>query len=54
MQEIRAALRAENLGAVKFMIGGGQIDDQVMHYTDADGWGLDAIAAVNFCDQWIA
>ena len=54
MKEIIAALRAENLGAVKFMIGGGQIDDQVMHYTDADGWGLDAIAAVNFCDQWIA
>ena len=54
MKEIIAALRAENPGAVKFMIGGGQIDDQVMHYTDADGWGLDAIAAVNFCNQWIA
>lgn len=54
MKKTIAALRAENVGKVKFMIGGGQIDDQVMQYTEADGWGLDAIAAVNFCNQWIA
>jgi 5-methyltetrahydrofolate--homocysteine methyltransferase len=54
MKKTIAALRAENVGEVKFMIGGGQIDDQVMHYTEADGWGTDAIAAVNFCNQWIA
>jgi 5-methyltetrahydrofolate--homocysteine methyltransferase len=54
MKKTIAALRAENLGEVKFMIGGGQIDDQILQYTDADGWGLDAIAAVNFCNQWIA
>ena len=54
MKETIAALRAENVGEIKFMIGGGQIDDQVMNYTDADGWGSDAIAAVKFCNQWIA
>jgi 5-methyltetrahydrofolate--homocysteine methyltransferase len=54
MKKTIAALRAENVGEIKFMIGGGQIDDQVMHYTEADGWGLDAIAAVKFCNQWIA
>ena len=53
MKKTIAALRAENVGAVKYMIGGGQIDDQVMHYTEADGWGLDAIAALKFCNQWI-
>ena len=53
MRKTIAALRAEDLGEIKFMIGGGQIDDQVMHYTNADGWGLDAIAALNFCNQWI-
>ena len=54
MKKTIAALRTENVGEVKYMIGGGQIDDQVMQYTDADGWGLDAITAVNFCNQWIA
>jgi methanogenic corrinoid protein MtbC1 len=54
MKETIAALKAENMGAIKVMIGGGQIDDQVMSYTGADGWGLDAIAAINFCNQWIA
>ena len=54
MKKTIAALRAENLGEVKIMIGGGQIDEQVMQYTNADGWGLDAIAALNFCNQWIA
>jgi cobalamin-dependent methionine synthase I len=53
MKKTIAALRAENVGEIKFMIGGGQIDDQVMQYTEADGWGLDAIAALNFCNQWI-
>ena len=54
MKETIAALRAEKMDGMKFMIGGGQIDDQVMHYTGADGWGSDAIAAVNFCKAWIA
>lgn len=54
MKETIAALRAEAPNETKIMIGGGQIDDQVMAYTRADGWGSDAMAAVNFCKRWIA
>jgi len=38
---------------VKVMIGGGQIDDEVRRYTEADAYGKDAVAAVNLCKQWI-
>ena len=54
MRDTIAAIKAENIGEIKFIIGGGQIDDQVMQYAGADGWGLEAMDAVNFCDQWIA
>ena len=37
----------------KVMIGGGQIDDEVRRYTEADAYGKDAVAAVNLCKQWI-
>lgn len=53
MKETIAALRAETLEGLKTIIGGGQIDEQVMAYTRADGWGSDAMAAVNFCKQWV-
>jgi len=38
---------------VKIMIGGGQIDDEVRRYAEADAYGKDAVAAVNLCKQWI-
>jgi 5-methyltetrahydrofolate--homocysteine methyltransferase len=38
---------------VKIMIGGGQIDEQIKIHTDADAFGLDAMAAVKLADQWI-
>jgi 5-methyltetrahydrofolate--homocysteine methyltransferase len=34
------------------MIGGGQIDDQIMDYTGADAYGQDAMEAVNIANQW--
>lgn len=37
---------------VKVMIGGGQIDEQVMKYTGADGYGRDAMEAVKLANQW--
>ena len=37
----------------KIMIGGGQIDEEIRQYVKADGYGRDAIAAVNFCKEWI-
>jgi 5-methyltetrahydrofolate--homocysteine methyltransferase len=38
---------------VKIMIGGGQIDEQVMKYTGADAFGLDAMSAVSLAKGWI-
>jgi 5-methyltetrahydrofolate--homocysteine methyltransferase len=40
-------------GTMKIMIGGGQMDDEVRKYVQADAYGKDAIAAVNLCKQWI-
>jgi len=47
---LREAGLRDNL---KIMIGGGQIDDEVRKYADADAYGKDAVAAVNLCKQWI-
>jgi methanogenic corrinoid protein MtbC1 len=47
---IEAAGLRENL---KIMIGGGQIDDEIRQYVQADAYGRDALAAVNFCKAWI-
>ena len=38
---------------LKVMIGGGQIDEEVQRYVNADAYGKDAVAAVNLCRQWI-
>ncbi len=53
MKETIQAIRDESLENIRFMIGGGQIDDQVKAYTGADGYGRDAIEAVKFCKKWI-
>ena len=50
IEAIEAAGLRKNL---KIMIGGGQIDDEIRQYVKADAYGRDAIAAVNFCKQWI-
>ena len=38
---------------VKIMIGGGQIDEQIRQYTDADAYGKDAMTAVSLAKDWI-
>jgi 5-methyltetrahydrofolate--homocysteine methyltransferase len=38
---------------LKIMIGGGQIDEQVMAYTGADAFGRDAMQAVKLTQGWI-
>ena len=53
MKNTIAALKQEDLGDVKFMIGGGQIDEQVRIYTAADAIGKDAVEAVKLCNRWI-
>jgi methanogenic corrinoid protein MtbC1 len=40
-------------GKMKIMIGGGQMDDEVMKYAKADAYGKDAMAAVSLAKKWI-
>jgi methanogenic corrinoid protein MtbC1 len=39
-------------GSVKIMIGGSPVDEQVCHYSGADGWGRDAAAALALAAEW--
>jgi methanogenic corrinoid protein MtbC1 len=39
--------------SIKIMIGGGQMDEEVRKYAQADAYGKDAVAAINLCKQWI-
>lgn len=39
---------------IKIMIGGGQIDERLKKYTNADAFGTNAVAAVELCQQWTA
>ncbi|HSJ55091.1 MAG TPA: cobalamin-dependent protein [Anaerolineae bacterium] len=53
MKETVAAIDAAGLrDQVKIMIGGGTVDDQVRQYAGADGFGLDAMAAVSLAKKW--
>ena len=48
------AIEAANLrDKLKSMIGGGQIDEEVIRYTGADAYGLDAMDAVSLTKGWI-
>ena len=54
MKETVDAIKAAGLREqVKIMIGGGQIDEQIMKYTGADAYGRDAMAGVTLAKQWI-
>ena len=52
-ETIGAIEEAELRDQVKIMIGGGQIDEQIMNYTGADAYGLDAMEAVQLTNEWI-
>jgi methanogenic corrinoid protein MtbC1 len=54
MKRTVAAAGAAGLrGDVRLMIGGAPITEQVVAYTGADGWGKDAVAAVDLAGQWL-
>jgi methanogenic corrinoid protein MtbC1 len=53
MKNTVAALKEAGLD-VKVMIGGGQIDDTVREYSNADAYGKDAMAAVALAKEWVA
>jgi methanogenic corrinoid protein MtbC1 len=53
MKETIEAIHEAGLrGQVKIMIGGGQIDQQILEHTGADAYGQDAMEAVNIANQW--
>jgi len=52
MKETVAALR-EAAPAARIMIGGGQVDENVLKFTEADAYGKDAMAAVNLAKEWV-
>jgi methanogenic corrinoid protein MtbC1 len=48
------AIKAAGLrDAVKIMVGGGTVDEQVRTYAGADAFGADAMAAVSLAKDWI-
>ena len=54
MKETVQAIKEAGLrDKVKIMIGGGQIDDQIMKYTGADAHGRDAMAGVSLAKTWL-
>lgn len=53
MKQTVDAIKAAGLrDKVKIMIGGGQIDEEVRKYTNADAYGKDAMAGVALAKQW--
>ncbi|EME69621.1 methionine synthase [Paramagnetospirillum caucaseum] len=54
MKETVDAIAAAGLrDSLKIMIGGGQVDETVRAYTGADAFGLNAMAAVSLCQEWL-
>ncbi|MCD4721685.1 MAG: cobalamin-dependent protein [Desulfobacula sp.] len=53
MKETIAKIKQAGFKDIKFMLGGGQIDEQVRVYAGADAFGRDAMEAVKLCDQWM-
>jgi 5-methyltetrahydrofolate--homocysteine methyltransferase len=50
---VAAAGEAGIRGDVRLMVGGAPITEQVVAYTGADGFGKDAVEAVELARQWI-
>lgn len=54
MKETIEAIRGTSEGqALRIMIGGGRVDDNVKNYTGADAYGCNAMDAINLCKEWL-
>ena len=53
MKKVVAAAREAGLDGCRLMIGGAPVTEQVVAYTGADGYGKDAVEAVELAKQWI-
>jgi len=52
-ETIEAVEKAGFRNNVKIMVGGGQVDEQIMKYTGADAYGTDAMSGVSLAKSWI-
>jgi methanogenic corrinoid protein MtbC1 len=52
MEDTIEALGAAGFADVRVMIGGGQIDEETQAYTQADGWGRDAMTTLHLTREW--
>ncbi len=53
MKQTVEAIKAAGLReTTKIMIGGGQINDEVLQYTGADAYGKDAVVGVSLARKW--
>ena len=53
MKEIIQKIKNAGLkDSVRIMIGGGTIDERIVDYVDADGYGESAVDAVNIAKKW--
>ena len=54
MKETVEAIDAAGLrDAVKIMIGGGQVGEEIKEYAGADAYGRDAVAGVSLAKEWL-
>jgi methanogenic corrinoid protein MtbC1 len=51
-ETIEAIAQAGLRDKIKIMVGGGQIDESVRTYTQADAFGVNAVEAVALCKSW--
>jgi methanogenic corrinoid protein MtbC1 len=55
MKELVDKLEAEGVRqSIKVIIGGGQMDEQVLEYVGADAFVIDAVAGINLCKKWVS
>jgi 5-methyltetrahydrofolate--homocysteine methyltransferase len=49
---VEAIEKAGLRGKVKIMIGGGQVNEEIVTYTGADAYGKDAMEGVSLAKKW--
>jgi methanogenic corrinoid protein MtbC1 len=52
-ETVAAIAEAGLRDAVKIMIGGGTVTDEVREFSGADAYGRDAVEAVNLSKKWV-
>lgn len=53
MKRTVEAIKNEGLNEVKIMIGGSVVNEDVVAYTGADGYGADPVAGITLAKKWL-